>query len=428
MNVEGTRNLLEECLRAEVGRVVMTSSVAAIGHAPDGGAADESQVWQSGDIDIAYVSSKHEQEVEALRIAARGLPVVCVNPSIVFGPGDIHCTSTTIVRRFLLGRIPAYVDSGLNIVDVADVASGHLLADEKGVPGERYILAGRNYTFGRLFADLSRISGVEPPALRIPASIAVRVAELAERAPGRPMITVDEARSLSLWWTYRNNKAKRELGWKPTPHEDTLESTVKWYLEREGDRIARARRSQPYPYKAAASALGMAERVGRTASRLVGRGITSGRMARSDHSSAAPPPAPSGSGRSRWRPTVAGTSSPSKEGAVPPAGPGPGRARALGRAVAEPRKAEALARACFPGRCRTAGRGAARRPRGSPLRRRACRRRRAGPARPDSYISRTMSQPPTSSPLTNSWGEVGQPDTFTSSSLMRGSGRMSSAA
>jgi dihydroflavonol-4-reductase len=272
VNVEGTRNVLEECLRAEVDRVVMTSSVAAVGHAPEGGAADETQVWQSGDIDIAYVNSKHEQEVEALRIAARGLPVVCVNPSIVFGPGDLHCTSTTIVRRFLLGRIPAYVDSGLNIVDVADVAAGHLLADEKGVSGERYILAGRNYTFGRLFADLARISGVEPPALRIPAGMAVRVAEIAERAPGRPMITVDEAKSLSLWWTYRNNKAKRELGWKPTPHEDTLESTVKWYLEREGDRIARARRSQPYPYKAAAAGVGLAERMGRTAARLVGRG------------------------------------------------------------------------------------------------------------------------------------------------------------
>ena len=101
-------------------------------------------------------------------LAAQGLPVVCVNPCVVFGEGDVYGSSTSIVRRFMLGRIPAYVDGAMNIVDVEDVARGHLLADERGSMGERYILGNRNYTLDRLFADLGRVSGVEPPALKLP--------------------------------------------------------------------------------------------------------------------------------------------------------------------------------------------------------------------------------------------------------------------
>src|SRR4051812_29732674 len=149
INVQGTRTVLEECLRAGVERVVHTSSVAAVGPAPAGGAADERQVWRGGELGIPYVDSKHEAEVEVLRIAARGLPVVVVCPTYVLGAGDTHRSSTELVRRFMLRRIPAYVDGAINVVDVSDVAAGHLLADELGVPGERYILGNRNYTWDR---------------------------------------------------------------------------------------------------------------------------------------------------------------------------------------------------------------------------------------------------------------------------------------
>ena len=186
MNVIATRNLLEECLRAGVERVVYTSSVAAIGPAPAGGRADENQLFTAGKLGIPYVNSKHEAEVEALRLAAQGLPLVCVNPCVVFGEGDIYGSSTSIVRRFMLGRIPAYVDGAINIVDVQDVARGHLLADERGSVGERYILGNRNYTLDRLFADLGRVSGVEPPALKLPPAIALRLAQALEAAPGPP--------------------------------------------------------------------------------------------------------------------------------------------------------------------------------------------------------------------------------------------------
>jgi dihydroflavonol-4-reductase len=185
-----------------------------------------------------------------------------VNPCVVFGEGDVYGSSTSIVRRFMLGRIPAYVDGALNIVDVEDVARGHLLADERGSIGERYILGNRNYTLDRLFADLGRVSGVEPPALKLPPAVALRLAQVLEAAPGRPPITVDEVKSAGQWWTYKTTKAKRELGWTTSPHEDTIEATVNWYIDREGDRFKRSRRSQPIQYKLAAAMLGLVRRPG----------------------------------------------------------------------------------------------------------------------------------------------------------------------
>jgi dihydroflavonol-4-reductase len=269
VNVGGTRIVLEECLRAGVERVVYTSSVGAIGPAEEGGATDERQVFTAGRLGIPYINSKHEAEVEAFRLAAKGLPVVVVNPAYVLGRGDVYARATSIVRRFLLGRIPAYVPGALNVVDVQDVAHGHLLADERGAVGERYILGNRNYTLDRLWADLSRVSGVEPPALRLSAGVAMRLAQAAEAASrGRAPITVQEVRLSSQWWTYRNTKAKRELAWRPSPHEETIEATVAWYRDREGDRLARAGSSQPLQYKLAATAVGALGGAAKAAGRL----------------------------------------------------------------------------------------------------------------------------------------------------------------
>jgi dihydroflavonol-4-reductase len=240
VNVGGTRNVCEEALRAEVERLVVTSSVGAIGPASPGGTADEDQTFTAGGLGVAYINSKHEAEVEAWRVAAHGLPVVAVNPSFVLGPDDPYGTSNRLVSRFLLRRVPIYVDGGLNVVDVRDVAAGHVLADEKGKPGERYILGGRNFTLTRLFADLSRISGVEPPGIRVPGGLAVAGAEAVART-GLPIpVTPDELRAVQQWWTYRTRKAQKELGFKARPHEETLEDTVRWQLERLGDRVDRA--------------------------------------------------------------------------------------------------------------------------------------------------------------------------------------------
>ena len=202
------------------------------------------------------MNSVHEGEVEAMRLAARGLPLVCVNPTIAFGAGDHHVTSTRLVRSFLLGRVPIYTDGAVNVVDIRDVATGHLLADERGAVGERYILGGRNFTFDRLFADLGRISGIEPP-VKLAALPRAGAAALVFGGGGTLAVS-GEVRAASQWWTYRATKAHRELGWRSRPHEETLEAVVAWHLEREHDRIARSRRSQQLQYRVAGAALGAA--------------------------------------------------------------------------------------------------------------------------------------------------------------------------
>jgi dihydroflavonol-4-reductase len=228
LNVGGTRTVCEEALAAGVERLILTSSVAAIGPAPEGGRADERQMFTAGELGISYVNSKHEAEAEAFRCGAKGLPVVAVNPTFVLGPGGSSRTSMGMLERFLTRRIPAYVNGGINIVDVRDVAAGHLLADAAGEPGERYILGGRNFTLQRLFADLARISGVEVPPVKLPASFAVDGARVAGRLGVSLGVSPDEARSAALWWTYTSAKAKRELGFDPRPHEDTLREAIEW--------------------------------------------------------------------------------------------------------------------------------------------------------------------------------------------------------
>ncbi len=251
VNVDGTKIVLEEALRAGAERVVQTSSVAAIGPAKRGATADERQVFRAGHHGLPYVNSKQAAENEALRVAAHGLPVVIVNPAYVMGRGDVYRSSTVLVRRFLRREIPAYVDGALNIVDAQDVARGHLLADERGVPGERYILGNRNFTLDRLFADLSRLSGVEPPAVKLPLAVALQLAAAAERLPGRPLITVAEVRAGSLWWAFRSTKAKRDLGWAPSHHEDTLVDTISWYREREPGAVGAPGSRQPVALRVA---------------------------------------------------------------------------------------------------------------------------------------------------------------------------------
>ncbi len=239
-NLRGAQLVFDAAAETGVERVVHTSSAGAIGVAKPKGAADESTPFEIGHLGLAYVNSKHEAELEAFRHAAQGLPVVIVNPTFVLGPDDPSRTSMGLVRRFCLGQIPAYVGGALNIVDVRDVADGHLLADEKGEVGERYILAGRNFTFDRLFADLSRISGVDPPPLKLPKDVALGGLKVASRLRMPLPARQEEIVSAAQWWTYRNTKAKRELGFAPRPHEETLEDAVAWQLAQLSSRGARS--------------------------------------------------------------------------------------------------------------------------------------------------------------------------------------------
>ena len=269
VNVSGTKLMMEECLRAEVERVIYTSSAAALGPAAHGKTADEGQIFTAGRLGIPYVDSVHEGELEALRVAARGLALVCVNPGVCFGPGDHLLSSTRLVRSFLLGRVPLHIDGAVSIVDVRDVAAGHLLAAERGEIGERYILSARNFTYDRLFADLGRLSGVEPP-VRLPGAAARAAAEILGAGGRSWPLTQADVRAAGQWWTYRSTRARRDLGWKSRPHEETLEATVAWHLEREHERIARTRGSQGLTRRLAAAAVGAGDVAAAVLRRLPG--------------------------------------------------------------------------------------------------------------------------------------------------------------
>jgi dihydroflavonol-4-reductase len=239
VNVEGTRNVFEEALSEGVESAVLTSSSSAVGAAKPGETIDENHPFTVGRLGIAYINSKHDAELVATRIATKGLRVVIVNPSFVLGPDDPNPsgTSNALVRRLLLRRIPGYLDGAVNVVDVRDVATGHLLADERGESAERYLLTGRNFTVQRLFADLSRIAGVPVPPVRLGGRLAVGGVETMEFLGLRLPTSSDEVRSGTQWFTYRNDKAREQLGWEPRPHEETLEDTVRWQLEELGDRV-----------------------------------------------------------------------------------------------------------------------------------------------------------------------------------------------
>ncbi|MFN2612944.1 MAG: SDR family oxidoreductase [Solirubrobacterales bacterium] len=239
VNAGGTRTLSEEALRAGVERFVHTSSIAAVGPAEPGKTADESQAFRAGGLGIAYMNSKHEAEMEVLRTAAKGLQVVIVNPAFVLGPDDPSGTSNELVRRLLTRQIPVYVDGAVNVVDVRDVAAGHLLADTRGRPGERYILGGENFTLRELLSEIGEIAGVPVPPMKMPGQLAAGAMAALERAGLPTPASEDEVKAGSLWFTYRIDKARRELGFDPRPSEETLTDTVRWqqqHLEEDGAR------------------------------------------------------------------------------------------------------------------------------------------------------------------------------------------------
>jgi dihydroflavonol-4-reductase len=236
-NVDGTRNVMQEALRAGVERVVYTSSVATLALRPDGAPADES-VPLSEDQGIgAYKRSKiaAERLVEAM-VANDGLPAIIVNPSTPIGPRDVKPTPTgRIIVEAACGRIPGFVDTGLNLVHVDDVAEGHLAALRRGAIGERYILGGANVPFADMLADIARIVGRKPPHLRIPRAVAMPVAYAAESMAwltGRePFATVDGIRMSEHRMFFSAAKAERELGFRARPYLRGLEDAIRWFRD-----------------------------------------------------------------------------------------------------------------------------------------------------------------------------------------------------
>ncbi len=232
-NVDGTRDLLSAARKAGVERFVYTSTVGCVG-IPTEGIGDETTPVSLGDMTGDYKRSKFMAEKVAMTFASEGFPVVVVNPTAPVGDHDVKPTPTgKIVLDFLRGAMPAYVETGLNVVDVRDVAEGHLLAAERGKPGERYILGCENLTLQQILKGLAEVSGLRAPALRVPYTVAFAAgvvstgwAAVTGKEPRAPLDAVRMARK-KMW--VRHEKAARELGFSPGPAAEALRRAVDWF-------------------------------------------------------------------------------------------------------------------------------------------------------------------------------------------------------
>jgi dihydroflavonol-4-reductase len=234
VNVTGTRELMLAAAAAGVERIVYTSSVATLGIVP-GGVADEGTVSYAADMIGPYKRSKFEAEAAVIELVVeRGLPAVIVNPSTPVGPGDIKPTPTgRMIVEAARGRMPVYVDTGLNLVHVDDVAAGHLLAAESGQIGRRYILGGENLSLAAILTEVARLTGRRPPVARLPHGALLPIAAGAEafaRLTGRePFATVDAVKMAKKKMFFSSTRAIEELGYVPRPARQALSDAITWF-------------------------------------------------------------------------------------------------------------------------------------------------------------------------------------------------------
>jgi len=236
-NVDGTRAIMELALEAGVERVVYTSSVATLRLPDNGAAADETAPLDQADAIGAYKQSKvlAERLVERM-VAEANLPAVIVNPSTPIGPRDVRPTPTgRIVVEAATGRMPAFVDTGLNLVHVDDVAAGHVAALRRGRVGERYILGGENLSLGQMLAEIARLAGRRPPTVKLPRALIYPIAYAAEglaRITKRePFVTVDGLRMAKYKMFFSSAKAERELSYHARPAAEALADAYRWFLD-----------------------------------------------------------------------------------------------------------------------------------------------------------------------------------------------------
>jgi dihydroflavonol-4-reductase len=235
-NVEGTRTVMRAAMEAGVERVVHCSSVAALGLHQDGSPANEATPVTEADMIGAYKRSKFLGERAVLDLVALGLPAVIVNPAGPVGPRDIKPTPTgKMILDAARGRIPAYVDTGLNIVHVDDVAEGHALALERGAIGQRYILGSENLMLGDLLALVARSVGRKPPTMRLPIDLVAPFAVVAEgvaRLTGiEPMLTRDHIKMARKRMFFSSAKAQADLGYAPRPAAVAVADAVAWFRQ-----------------------------------------------------------------------------------------------------------------------------------------------------------------------------------------------------
>jgi len=236
VNVEGTRNVLSAARAAGCERVVYTGSVSTLGHL-DARSSDETTYARIEELVGNYERSKYVAEREALSEAATGLPLVIVLPTTPFGPGDEAPTPTgRIVLDFLRGRMSAYVDTAMNVVDVADVARGHILAAERGSVGRSYILGGENLELREILERLAACTGLPAPKVQVPKGLMLTMGYLSDAVEGRligrnPTVSLDAARIAMTRRIFSDERARRELGYESRPASEALERSARWFVE-----------------------------------------------------------------------------------------------------------------------------------------------------------------------------------------------------
>ncbi len=234
-NVIGTSMLMEAALKAGIRRIVYTSSVATLGHHKDGSAADEDTPVTEADMIGVYKHSKFlAEEVVHSLIKEQNLPAVIVNPSTPIGSRDIKPTPTgRIIVDSVRGRIPAYVDTGLNVVHVDDVAHGHLLAFQKGKVGQRYILGGENLSLEHILGMIAKEAGFKPPQIKLPRPalypVAVAMEAVASITGHEPMLTVDSLRMAARKMYFSSKKAEVQLGYTHRPASEAIRDATAWF-------------------------------------------------------------------------------------------------------------------------------------------------------------------------------------------------------
>lgn len=236
-NLSGTQNIMAAAKNAHVQRIVYTSSVATLALTRGGDPVDETVPLKAENAIGSYKRSKviAERLVEKM-VAEQGLPAVIVNPSTPIGPSDVRPTPTgRIIVEAARGKIPGFVDTGLNLVHVDDVADGHLAALNKGKIGERYILGGENVLFSEMLAEIARIVGRKAPRLKVPRAPLIPLAygaELIAKFTGKePFVTLDGLAMSKYRMFFRTEKAERDLGLKPRPFRQGLEDAIRWFRD-----------------------------------------------------------------------------------------------------------------------------------------------------------------------------------------------------
>jgi dihydroflavonol-4-reductase len=283
LNARGPEIAVQAAAAAGVRRVVVTSTISAIGTANGNGPATEETSYPDDWLGLAYPDSKHAGENAALDAAERHeIEAVVVNPAYVLGvpvnPAQPGETSTRTIGNYLRGRLPAVINSPMNFADVEDVAAGHLLAAARGRPGERYILGGENVTWPELIDRVAELSGVRYPIMVLPSGIR-RVARVRE-ALGLPSpISAEASNLMGQDWRFSSRKARRELGYESRALDDTLRATIEWYLELiDAGRFADSRSSN---LSRIADSMRLASRFGlltpvRMSQRVLGRRLVAG--------------------------------------------------------------------------------------------------------------------------------------------------------